>query len=633
MQEILEKINEKYRHIGIYAILFGLLTYVQPLKILYILLSYAITTWIIIKIWPDRKMHRNLIALGISELVIISFAWLLGHSSSALLSYSSAVLFSYTVRNCYINNKTELGYEVIQATIMSLYVISSFNSHAWEFSYVILLLFYSFSVIALLTCIIGFKPAVFTYYLCSVMFEIVSLFFHNYRYSNITISDVLSLPTFFNVASNYTFQWNDTMTVFSVMGIICMIPFLFVQSYKPHKKIKVVLASILIACISFWGLGYKTSVKWQKENCGINYFDIFAMSVIEEIKIKLDTPDMQEQVSKVEAFNSDEWEDGAIKPNIVTVMCESYSDIVKIRNLIASEDPVDPLWELGKTDSHAQTGTVHINTAGGGTSVSEWEYQTGLNHSLLSVSRVPFFTDCKKNYTFSADPLYSDYYKLYMHPYKSSGWNRTNVYQSFQFDEMVFSESGDVTYGPEDRVRGIVSDKAFLNTIKKRLEESDKPLFSMNVTMQNHGGYSDGVGGDDRLRKKTVTVLDDIKDKELTENFLTLEKLSTEAILEFTQYLKEHPEEPTLLIFFGDHYPSDLEMPVAHTSYGTPYLVYSNFCELQEMPEEMDLSLLYVNAMKAAGLPLSSWEKYLLSLEGSTADRSMIIARIKGGYF
>ncbi len=59
------------------------------------------------------------------------------------------------------------------------------------------------------------------------------------------------------------------------------------------------------------------------------------------------------------------WEDGAIKPNIVTVMCESYSDIVKIRDLIASEDPVDPLWKLGETDSHAQTGTVHINTAGG----------------------------------------------------------------------------------------------------------------------------------------------------------------------------------------------------------------------------------------------------------------------------
>ena len=633
MQEILEKIKEKYRHIGAYAILLVLLTYIQPLKILYILLSYAITVLSITKIWSDRKTHKNLIVLGFSELSIISFAWLLGHSSSALLAYSSMLLFLYTVWNSYVNNRPELGCEVIQAAIMSLYVISSFNSHAWEFSYVILLFFYSFAIIALLTCCIGFKPAVFIYYLSSVLFEVVSVFFHNYRYSNITISDVLSLPTFFNVASNYTFQWDDTMTVFAVMGIMCVIPFFFMNSYKPDKRFRIVIASTFVASITFLGLGYKTSVKWQKENCGTNYFDIFAMSVIDEIKIKLDTPDMDGQVAKVKAFPSDTWEDGAITPNIVTVMCESYSDIVKIRDLIASEDPVDPLWELGETDSHAQTGTVHINTAGGGTSVSEWEYQTGLNHSLLSVSRVPFFTDCKKNYTFSADTLYSNYYKLYMHPYKSSGWNRTNVYQAFQFDEMVFSEPGDETYGAEDRVRGIVSDKAFLNTIKKRLEESDKPLFSMNVTMQNHGGYGDNVGGEDRLKEKTVTVSSDIKDKELTENFLTLEKLSTEAILEFTQYLKEHPEEPTLLIFFGDHYPSDLEMPVAHTSYGTPYLVYSNFCELQDMPEEMDLSLLYANAMKAAGLPLSSWDKYLLSLNGKTADRSMIIARIKGGYF
>lgn len=633
MQELLQRWKQKCPQLYIVMALLCIPTCLQILKIPYILFGYGISCLIICKTWPERKNKLYIILLAFTEVWLTSIAWLLAHESTALLVYGSSVLFIMALDWYYVKGKSLAWYELMQAAVMSLFVISSFNSHAWGLSYTLLLLLYSIGILYILSCAVGLKFAIIIYGICSVGFEIISVFFHNYRYSNITLSDVLSLPTFFNVAGNYRFEWDDTMTVYLIMGIICLAPYLFIHSPRITKRIKYGIISFAIAFVSFLGLGYKTSIKWEKENCGTNYFDIFAMSVVEEIKILTDTPKLEEQKEKVIAYTADTWGQNQVRPNIVTIMCESYSDIVKIRGLETSENPVDPLWQLGEIDNHAQTGTVHVNTIGGGTSTSEWEYQTGLNHSLLSVSRVPFFNDCKKNYTFSADTLYSDYYKLYMHPYKSSGWNRTNVYKAFQYNEMVFSEEDDPNYELEDRVRGIVSDKAFFKTIEKRMEESKQPLFSMNVTMQNHGGYEDGVGGENRLKEKTVTVFGEIPDKEYTENFLTLEKLSTEAILDFVEYLKNHQEEPTLLIFFGDHYPSGIDMPEDHKSYGTPYLVYSNFCELGEMPAEMDLSLLYANAMKSARLPLSSWIKYLLSLDGETADRSMIIARIKNGYF
>lgn len=599
---------------------------IESLKIYYVILSYIISFIMCVYAWEHRKDNgKTQIIWGITAILFVSLSALLSYQSTALIAYGVAIFTTYAM--WYNWN----WYGIILAAFGSLFVVSSFNSYAWEIPYTITMFIYGVAVLCLYSCIVGQKASIVLYYVGHVIFNIINIYYHKYRFAYVTISDILSLRTFFNVAGQYHFQWMYEMTVFLIMGVICLTPFLFIKGYKIVKKWRLSVISGICAVVFFLIIGLQTYQKWTIEHTGTGYFDMFAMSVVEELKIITDQPNMEEQVQKVQAFTPDTWD--GVKPNIVTIMCESYSDVVKIRGLHASEDPVDPLWKLGETDPNAKTGLVHINTVGGGTSVSEWEYQTGLNHSLLSISRVPFFTDCAKNYTFSADQLYSDYYKLYMHPFRSSGWNRPTVYKNFDFDEIVFSEDDDPTYGPDDRVRSLVSDKALIKTIINRMETTEQPLFSMNVTMQNHGGYGDDIGGEDRLKEKTVTITDDVEDKEYVENFLTLQKMSTEAIIEFAEYLKAHPEEPTILLFFGDHYPSDIEKPDGSEGYETPYLVYSNFCELADMPETMDLSLFYANVMKAAGLPLSSWDKYLLSLDGKTADRDMILARIKHGYF
>lgn len=604
------------------------LAYLKYCVLLCTLFNFLAATLLTVYTWDHRKEYgTKYVRFSIcTDLLMISYACF-GYSSATFVNTCLAVMLLYTV----YYKIDWFGIILASTAIPFMMAIAVIPETCWIPSYVIRSIIYNLCIITCLSFLIGLKPAAGTDLILQLLFRITNIYYTQYRYAHISITDIFCIPTFLNVAGQYHFSWDPLITyllgVFVIeLLFICMIP-----NYKPKRNGKYILVSFVLSIFSFLWIGIVAYEKWQTEERDMYYVDYFAMSTVEEIRMILDVPNIEEEEAKVEVFSDDI---ASLKPNIITIMCESYSDVVDIRELSTSENPVDSLWELGKTDPHAKTGTVHINTVGGGTSVSEWEYQTGLNHVLLSESRIPFFSDCKQNYAFSAAPLYDDYYKLFMHPYLSSGWNRTAVYQNFDYDEMIFDDNDTTIWNqPEQRIRTLVSDAALIDTIKEEMDKHEEPLFSMNVTMQNHGGYAKDFDDPEEPLERTVKVYGDEEDKEYLETYLELQKRSTKAILDFVEYLKEHPEEPTILIFFGDHFPSEIKMPEGSEGYETPYLVYSNFSDLEDMPEWMDLSLLYPNAKKAAGMALTSWEKYLLSLDGNTADRAMILARIKKGYF
>ena len=75
------------------------------------------------------------------------------------------------------------------------------------------------------------------------------------------------------------------------------------------------------------------------------------------------------------------------------------------------------------------------------------------------------------------------------HPYMSSGWNRTQVYRSMGFDEIIFFENLEQDL---DTLRLYVSDKGNYSYIQDWFEKKEPgvPQFFFNITMQNHGGYT-----------------------------------------------------------------------------------------------------------------------------------------------
>ena len=84
-----------------------------------------------------------------------------------------------------------------------------------------------------------------------------------------------------------------------------------------------------------------------------------------------------------------------------------------------------------------------------------------------------------------------------------------------------------------------------------RKGEPGRPFFMFNVTMQNHGGYSE----DEPAVDVTVTPVDkELQTPQMLE-YLSLIRESDAAFKELTDYFSE-AEEDTVILMFGDHQPS-----------------------------------------------------------------------------
>jgi phosphoglycerol transferase MdoB-like AlkP superfamily enzyme len=141
-----------------------------------------------------------------------------------------------------------------------------------------------------------------------------------------------------------------------------------------------------------------------------------------------------------------------------------------------------------------------------------------------------------------------------------------------------------------------------------------QPAFIFNVTMQNHGGYTDSYP---ELESGVTTSYDSA----VLAQYLSLMKLTDEALEELIDYFSQ-VDEKTVIVFFGDHQPSSTVARVITgttdsedvTRYQVPYLVWANY-EI-ESRTDCDTSLNYLAAqvLEAAGVPTSAYQNFLLEL-------------------
>ena len=104
-----------------------------------------------------------------------------------------------------------------------------------------------------------------------------------------------------------------------------------------------------------------------------------------------------------------------------------------------------------------------------------------------------------------------------------------------------------------EKVRKYVSDRALFSEIINRYKANGKntPLFSYNVTMQNHSDYTGDFDNFDTDIE--VTGLDNVRS---IERYLSLEKLTDSAFKDLISYF-DSINDPSIVVFFGDHQPTD----------------------------------------------------------------------------
>ncbi len=119
-------------------------------------------------------------------------------------------------------------------------------------------------------------------------------------------------------------------------------------------------------------------------------------------------------------------------PNIISVMCESFSDLSVCGNFKTNVDYM-PFYRSLKENTIK--GNLYVPVHGSGTSNTEYEFLTGNSMSFFPAGSNAFSLYIKDERPSIVSTLGSlGYTKTAFHPYYSSGWNRRNVYSFFGFD-------------------------------------------------------------------------------------------------------------------------------------------------------------------------------------------------------
>ena len=168
-----------------------------------------------------------------------------------------------------------------------------------------------------------------------------------------------------------------------------------------------------------------------------------------------------------------------------------------------------------------------------------------------------------------------------------------------------------------------MSDRADFKNVIHLYEEREpgRPFFMFNVTMQNHGGYSE----DEPAVDVTVMPVDkELQTPQMLE-YLSLIRESDAAFKELTDYFSE-AEEDTVILMFGDHQPSmdegvsefmdqkleerDGELDSQRRYYAS-FILWANF-DIQEMSGVVTSpGFLRPLLLEAAGVPMNAYESFL----------------------
>lgn len=274
----------------------------------------------------------------------------------------------------------------------------------------------------------------------------------------------------------------------------------------------------------------------------------------------------------------------AVKPNVICIMGESFSELNEIRNLETTEE-VLPFYESLKNES--MYGDLEVSIFGGGTCNTEFEFLTGYSvKSLLAGSSVYNFY---VNHPLDAMPqIFKDqgYESLAIHPFDSAWWGREAAYPLLGFDRFI----SDKDFADPYIVREYISDKSAYDRVISEFEnkEDGKPMFTFLVTMQNHADYTEYW--DNQAYNIKITNFPE-NSFPCTEHYLSLLRESDDALKELITYFKT-VDEPTIIVIFGDHKPfldttlystllgEDLSALTARESlplYTTPYMIWANY--------------------------------------------------------
>lgn len=322
-----------------------------------------------------------------------------------------------------------------------------------------------------------------------------------------------------------------------------------------------------------------------------------------------------------EQFPAVEGDDSLTRPvNIIAIMNESFGDLTIFEDLKVSEDPTPFLHSM---EENTIKGLMYSPVTGGGTASVEYEYLTGFSTQFQPPHTVAYQLYVEEGMPSLSSLAHAQgYHTSALHPYASTGWNRPLTYQYMNYQDQYYQED----WKRPHMVRRYISDQSSYEKIFEITEAANgQPNFIFNVTMQNHSGYAQGWNNLERAIK-----VDEVQKQadSNSEQFFALMRESDKALEQLITYYSQ-VEEPTLIVFFGDHQPALknafyetlYEKPLSERTteevlqqYAVPFFLWANY-DIEEQ-QDVILSANYLGVLTAqtAGLPLTGYMNFLSQL-------------------
>jgi hypothetical protein len=259
--------------------------------------------------------------------------------------------------------------------------------------------------------------------------------------------------------------------------------------------------------------------------------------------------------------------------NIVIVLSESFSDPTWLKTVHMERTPIPFTTDLMK---RTVAGRMLAPGFGGGTANVEFELLTGQSLSQFKPQlSIPYEQLVPKEKEFpSMVGWFSDrgHRPIAVHPFSPRMYSRPKVFDIFGFDEFITKD----TMTEKARLGGrFISDQAAFDETLLQMRENDDPVLLHLISMQNHlpyGGQYDDPHEVTGLPPKFATLAGQYT-RGLTR--------TDEAVERYLGQLSKQ-DEPTAVIFYGDHlpgqvYPADLgRREGKRTVHETPYFIWSN---------------------------------------------------------
>lgn len=417
----------------------------------------------------------------------------------------------------------------------------------------------------------------------------------------VTYVIVIILLKFYNLKYKKKIFFN-TVSILSVLAMVCVVflyfPMLYIDSVFNTNLLIVNNGIPLIFCLNLRDLSLAVP-----ENYNATY--------AEEI---------------LDSYKTSENEEVKEMPNIIVVMSESFTDYNFIQELNTNINPYEFFYSL-KEDTIR--GNLLVNVEGSGTSTTEFEFLTGMSNALFPAGTNVYMQYLKGPMNSLVSDLKELNYKTYaIHPYWEYSWRRNEVYDYLGFDDFISAEdfmkfknekntydltpdnSTKDTWAGLDTVRNYISDKENFKKVIETYEKESGNCFIFNITMQNHGSYL--YEGEDF---KTLVEIEGNTNKEL-EQYMSLIKISDDALKEFISYFEENNDRKTIILFFGDHTPFFVETSMIMEdekkveNFTVPFFIWANYDIEEKEIGTISTNYLSLLLKDCANIPLNSWDLF-----------------------